>query len=189
MTNRIEAVVLAGGMARRMEGRDKGLQYWNDKPLIAYVLERLKSQISNIAINANRNIEQYQQFGCDVFSDNLPDFQGPLSGMATALARTSADFVLFVPCDCPNLPLNLLEKLQSAVSKNRVFAAYAHDGNRAHPTFCLIAKTLAEPLNAYLAQGERRMLQFLEMQNAEVVDFSEQPSAFKNFNYLADLEN
>ena len=30
------------------------------------------------------------------FSDELPDFQGPLSGMLTALEKAKTDFVLFI---------------------------------------------------------------------------------------------
>ncbi len=186
---RIEAVILAGGKASRMGGCDKGLQLWQGLPLIAHSIKRLQPQISQISINANRNLAQYQQHGWPVFSDMLPNFQGPLSGMATALARLDCDFVLFVPCDCPLLPLNLLTKLQSAVLKNQVLAAYAHNGERQHPTFCLMSKKLLTPLTAYLAKGERRIFHFLQSQHAIEVDFSEQPQAFKNFNYLQDLQS
>ena len=51
----ISAVILAGGKARRMGGCDKGLQLLHGKPLIARVIERLRPQVGEIAINANRN--------------------------------------------------------------------------------------------------------------------------------------
>ncbi|WP_439291001.1 molybdenum cofactor guanylyltransferase MobA [Lonepinella koalarum] len=183
----ISAVILAGGKARRMQGADKGLQILAGKPLVEHILRRLQAQLEDIAINANRHIEQYQQFGLPVFSDELVDFQGPLSGILTGLKRAETDYVLFVPCDCPFLPLNLLEKLKSAVLISQSLVAYASDGEREHPTFCLISRQLFPVLSAYLNQGERRMLQFMREQGAVAVDFSEQKNAFRNFNTLQEL--
>lgn len=187
METTISAVILAGGQAKRMGGVDKGLQLWQGKPLYKHIFQRLMSQVASISINANRNQEQYAQSGLPVFCDEAADFQGPLSGILTALKRATTDFVLFVPCDCPCLPLNLLQKLKSAVEKNDVLIAYAHDGEREHPTFCLISPQIATALSVYLAQGERRMLQFMRRYNAVAVDFSEQKAAFKNMNTLEDL--
>ena len=48
----------------------------------------------DISINANRHHTEYAQWGFPVFSDELPDFQGPLSGMLTALEQAKTDFVL-----------------------------------------------------------------------------------------------
>ncbi len=110
----ISAVILAGGKARRMNGADKGLQLLQNKPLISHVIERLQPQVIDISINANRHHEEYAQWVFPVFSDELPDFQGPLSGMLTALEQAKTDFVLFVPCDSPYFPQNLLEKLKKS---------------------------------------------------------------------------
>ncbi|MDU8925022.1 molybdenum cofactor guanylyltransferase MobA [Pasteurellaceae bacterium LIM206] len=187
MTESISAVILAGGLARRMAGRDKGLQLWRGKPLFQHILQRLAGQVEQISINANRNREIYAQAGYPVFCDELAGFQGPLSGILTALNRSTTDFVLFVPCDCPNLPLNLVRKLQSAVLKLGVLIAYAHDGERDHPTFCLISTRLKTALAAYLAGGERRMLRFMRDHHAVAVDFSEAKAAFVNLNTLDDL--
>jgi len=54
----ITAVVLAGGRATRMAGVDKGLVPVRGRPMIAYVLEALDSQVGKILVNANRNTEQ-----------------------------------------------------------------------------------------------------------------------------------
>ncbi|URL02209.1 molybdenum cofactor guanylyltransferase MobA [Avibacterium sp. 21-595] len=197
---KISAVILAGGLARRMGGADKGLQLLQGQPLFWHCYQRLTPQLNDIAINANRNQALYRQSGLPVFADELADFQGPLSGILTSLRLSHSDFVLFVPCDCPFLPLNLLEKLQqpilrslphsrSAGENSPVLLTYATDGEREHPTFCLVSTTLAEKLADYLQKGERRMLQFMRQNGAIAVDFSEQKAAFQNFNTLADLES
>lgn len=188
MTMTISAVILAGGKARRMEGRDKGLQLLGEKPLVEHILERLTPQIHNISINANRNQDAYAQWGYPVFSDELPDFQGPLSGMLTALSRAETDFVLFVPCDTPFFPLNLLEKLKSAVKNHRTLLAYACDEEREHPTFCLMSVSLKDKLRDYLASGERRLLQFMRENGGISVQFDANEGQFLNFNTLDDLQ-
>ncbi|MFZ7200314.1 molybdenum cofactor guanylyltransferase MobA [Avibacterium avium] len=197
---KISAVILAGGRARRMGGVDKGLQLFRGQPLVWHCYQRLKDQVAQVAVNANRNQERYAQLGLPVFADELADFQGPLSGILTGLKQVESDFVLFVPCDCPFLPLNLLEKLQqpilqslqdrqSAGENSPVLLTYATDGEREHPTFCLVSTLLAEKLADYLHSGERRMLQFMRENGAIAVDFRDQKEAFQNFNTLADLES
>ena len=184
----ISAVILAGGKARRMHGADKGLQLLQNKPLISHVIERLQPQVIDISINANRHHAEYAQWGFPVFSDELPDFQGPLSGMLTALEKAKTDFVLFVPCDSPYFPQNLLEKLQSAVKNDRTLMAYAKDKEREHPTFCLMSVLLKDKLRDYLASGERRLLQFMRENGGIAVRFTENEGRFVNFNTLADLQ-
>lgn len=102
-------VILAGGQARRMGGQDKGLVSLNDKPLIDYVYHRLHEQGATVAVNANRNQDTYGKYG-QVFGDVIENFPGPLGGIHAAMAQLNAEWYGFVPCDCPNLPHNLLEK-------------------------------------------------------------------------------
>ena len=188
MTISISAVILAGGQAKRMGGVDKGLQTLHGKPLFQFIYDRLHSQVEHISVNANRNQAIYATAGLPVFGDNIEGFQGPLSGILTALERADTDFVLFVPCDSPFFPDNLLEKLKSAVDFHGVSIAYVHDGEREHPTFCLMARSLKEKLAIYLAAGERRMLQFMRQNGAVSVDFSENKAAFTNINTLDELQ-
>ncbi len=184
----ISAVILAGGKARRMGGQDKGLQILGKQPLIQYVINRLQPQLHDISINANRSQTEYAKFGFPVFSDELPDFQGPLSGMLTALEKTKSDFILFTPCDTPFFPMNLLDKLQSAVKNDRTFIAYACDEEREHPVFCLMSVQLKEQLRHYLASGERRLLQFMKENDGISVKFTKEEGNFENFNTLDDLK-
>ena len=188
MTISISAVILAGGQAKRMGGVDKGLQPLQGKPLFQFIYDRLHSQVEHISVNANRNQAIYAVAGLPVFGDNIEGFQGPLSGILTALERSETDFVLFVPCDSPFFPDNLLEKLKSAVVFHGVSIAYVHDGEREHPTFCLMARSLKEKLAAHLATGERRMLQLMRQNGAVSVDFSENKAAFTNINTLDELQ-
>lgn len=185
----ISAVILAGGLARRLNGKPKGLQHWAGKPLISHIIERLRPQVSKISLNLNRLHAEHAHLYPDLpqYADERPDFQGPLSGILSGFAHIEGDYLLFVPCDCPLLPTNLVSKLHTAIRINQTQIAYAHDGERPHPTFALIHRSVTPALSAYLDQGQRRLLSFFTTQKSIAVDFSEQPQAFRNFNCEADF--
>lgn len=183
-SHQIVAVILAGGKATRLGGVDKGLQLLGEKSLVSHILERLSPQIGTIWLNINRSFEQYQQLFPNIltYQDDLADFQGALSGMLSGFKNITSDYLLFVPCDSPFLPENLVQKLTTSLIINDAQIAYAHDGERPHPTFALIHRTIMPALENYLATGERRLLQFFSTQKSIAVDFSEQPMAFRNLN-------
>ena len=101
ITEHISAVILAGGLARRMNGVEKGLQLLAGKPLISHILERLQPQLAGgqIYLNINRSFAEYQHHYPQLpfYQDSLADFQGALSGMLTGLQQIESDHLLFIP--------------------------------------------------------------------------------------------
>lgn len=186
MSGDITAVVLAGGLGRRMGGVDKGLQLLEGRPLVAWVLDRLRPQVSSILINANRNQDRYAAFGYPVVPDLVPDFAGPLAGLHAAMSLTEAPLVLCVPCDSPHLPPDLVARLSDALEQAQGELAVASDGEREHPVFCLARRELLPSLGDYLAAGERRLALWQGRHRKVVVRFDD-AGAFANFNTLDDL--
>ena len=187
--NNVTAVILSGGLARRFNGVEKGLQHFAGKTLISHIIERLEPQTCKIFLNINRLHHEYAQKYPSIpyYSDKLNNFQGPLSGMLSGFEHIESEYLLFVPCDSPFVPHNLCQKLTTALRINQAQIAYAHDGERSHPTFCLIHRSILPSLISYLACGERRVLQFFHSQRYVAVDFSEQPESFQNFNCAEEL--
>ncbi|MCK3655197.1 molybdenum cofactor guanylyltransferase [Pasteurellaceae bacterium Macca] len=185
----ITAVILAGGLARRLNGAEKGLQPLYGKALIEHILPRLTPQVGKIYLNINRSQAEFatRYPNLPTYGDTLSGFQGPLSGMLSGFQQIEGDYLLFVPCDSPFLPLNLAQKLTTALTINQAEIAYAHDGSRPHPTFALFHRRVVPALTAYLEAGERRLLHFFHTQRSVAVDFSEQPHAFQNFNTFGDF--
>lgn len=178
----VTAVILAGGLARRMGGQDKGLIALSGRPLIAHVLERIAPQVSQILINANRNVEAYRAFGHPVISDTLSDFPGPLAGFLAAMQACNSDFIVTLPCDGPCLPDNLVARLVDAQQAAGADIAVAHDGNRLQPVHALISTRLQPSLAAYLQSGERKIDRWYDQQKTVQVDFSDAPDTFLNIN-------
>ena len=187
----LSAIILSGGRATRMNGVDKGLVMLQQKPLIAHVVARLKPQVDEIFINANREIAQYEAFGLPVLKDENEEFIGPLAGFSLGLQRAKHDYVLTVPCDSPLLPLDLAERLLSGMAVSRADIAVASSDENSHPVFCLMKKSVLPNLQAYIVSGERRVSAWQKSQKYIEVDFSDCSEAFTNLNTfddLADLE-
>ncbi len=181
MNERITGVILAGGRGQRMGGEDKGLVPLAGRPMVEHVLAALAPQVDALAISANRNLERYRGYGHSVITDSDPNFQGPLAGMAAALAQATTPLALFVPCDGPRLPADLAARLHAALGPDTPVAV-AHDGERLQPAHALVRTDLARRLAAALPAGERRIAHCLRSLGAVTVDFSDQSAAFANVN-------
>ena len=187
----ISSILLAGGRATRMGGVDKGLVVLQQKALTAHVIARLKSQVDEIFISANREIEIYKTFGYTVLQDTNADFIGPLAGFFLGLQNAQYDYVLTVPCDSPLLPLDLAERLLSGMAASHTDIAVASSDENSHPVFCLMKKSVLPSLQVYIDSGERKVSAWQKSQKTTEVDFSDCSEAFTNLNTfddLADLE-
>ena len=182
----IIGVVLAGGRATRMGGKDKGLQLRNGKPLWQHVADALAGQVSARVLSANRHIDIYQRSGLPVYQDTLADYPGPLAGMLSVMQQDRGEWFVFCSCDTPFIPACLVERMVQQRGDSPV--VWAHDGERDHPTIALIHRSLIPALQDYLAAGERRVMVFMRQSGGHSVDFSDLKSAFVNVNTLEDLQ-
>jgi molybdenum cofactor guanylyltransferase len=188
----ISSIILSGGRATRMNGEDKGLVLLQQKPLIAHVVGRLKTQVDEILINANREIAAYEAFGFPVLQDENEEFLGPLAGFNLGLQHAKHDYVLTVPCDSPLLPLDLAERLYNSMTASLMDIAVASSDENVHPVFCLMKKSVLPSLQAYIESGERKVSAWQKSQKYIEVDFSDfdlqdSTSAFVNLNTFEDL--
>lgn len=184
----ITGLILAGGRSSRMAGHDKGLLELLDRPMIDHVIQRLKPQVSQILISANRHIDQYQQYGYKVLLDDYDDFRGPLAGMSRGLSNSDSEYLLTVPCDGPLLPVDLANRMLACAQKNKVQAVLAFDGQYRQPTYNLIHQDLLPALIQSLENNEHKLGKWLMDHGAFSLDFSDQQSAFINVNTPGDLE-
>ncbi|MEZ8637279.1 molybdenum cofactor guanylyltransferase MobA [Vibrio cyclitrophicus] len=178
-------VILAGGQASRMGGKDKGLVELNGSPLIQYVINKLSQQDVSITINANRNLDSYQAFA-PVVSDSFPDYPGPLGGIHAGLLNATTDWVGFVPCDSPQISDDLVERFCSAVKEDSDILV-AHDGEFKQPVFTLFHKRVLPKLEAFLERGDRKIILLYKECVTEYVDFSDSPNCFVNLNTPEEL--
>ena len=184
---KVAGVILAGGRARRMNNRDKGLVKFKGRPMVSYALAALAPVVDYVIINANRNIGQYRQFGCTVISDQTDSFDGPLAGVLSAMMHTDADVLIVMPCDSPLSKTRQLQKLLLTRAEKNTDVAVAFDGIRLPPVFFAIKAALKTSLQDYLASGQRKVATWLMQQNMVQADFSNEPEIFSNINTMDEL--
>ncbi len=195
----VTALILAGGRGSRMGGLDKGLQNFRGLPLALQTLMRLQLQSlppQEILINANRNLAAYESLGVAVWPDTLDGFAGPLAGFLTGLERCETPLLLTVPCDTPLFPLDLIERLHSALIDQdadlAMAAAREEDGElRPQPVFCLIRVEMLDSLVQFTHQGGRKIDTWTGQHRCAIVPFDrpqDTPEAFFNANTLEELQ-
>ncbi|AMK75819.1 MULTISPECIES: molybdenum cofactor guanylyltransferase MobA [Methylomonas] len=190
--NKVSGVVLAGGMARRMQEQDKGLLLCNNRPLVSYALAAMTPLVDELLISANRNQDLYQQFNYRVISDAEPSFDGPLAGILAAMQAAQHPTLLIAPCDSPLVATIHLQRLLDTLLAQDAEIAVAFDGERLHPVFAALRTELQLDLQNYLCSGERKLQSWFHRHLLVEVDFSDTPHIFANINTpaeLADLEH
>jgi molybdopterin-guanine dinucleotide biosynthesis protein A len=185
MTSDITVAILAGGQGTRVEGQDKGLMALDGEPLISRVREGLRGQAGALLICANRNADRYAQYGT-VVSDGISAFQGPLAGIAAALAACRSRWLLTAPVDSPRPPSDLSRRLHAAAVSGRSAAAVAHTGTRREPLFALYAASLSESA-AEALQRDLAVWRWQDELGIVEVDFSAQAADFLNLNTADDF--
>jgi molybdopterin-guanine dinucleotide biosynthesis protein A len=156
------AVVLAGGLARRMGGGDKPLRLLEGRPMLDHVLARLAPQAAAVVLNANGDPARFAAWGLPVLADGVPDYAGPLAGVLAALdwaaaLRPDLPWVVSAPGDSPFLPGDLVARLHQARDAAGTAMACARSGGWTHPPVGLWPVALRGELRAALEAGERKI--------------------------------
>ena len=191
----ITGLVLAGGRGSRMGGIDKGLQLHLGRPLALQALLRLQPQVGAVMVNANRNLGAYASMGVPVWPDALASggesYPGPLAGFLAGLAHCGTPYLATVPCDTPNFPADLVERLATALVAGgaEIAVAATLEGGRVQvqPVFCLMAVGLVKSLTAFTQAGLRKVECWASQQRCATVVFSD-ADAFFNANTLDELQ-
>ena len=184
----ITGIILAGGRATRMGGKDKGLVELAGRPLATHVLERLRPQVGDIVINANRNQDAYRGFGCPVIPDRDDAFRGPLAGIAAVMQAVDSELFVSVPCDAPLLPENLVQRLLEALPTTAGPCSVACSEGVIQPVFALFRKSAVPLIERYLEAGEKKVRRWHRLYHSIPVEF-DHADPFVNINTEAQLRS
>ncbi|WP_278923358.1 molybdenum cofactor guanylyltransferase MobA [Pseudophaeobacter profundi] len=197
-------VILAGGLATRMGGGDKGLLQIGGQSLLARVRDRLAPQVAGMALNANGDAVRFADLGLPVVADSIEGFAGPLAGVLAGLdwaAGQGAEAIVTAAADTPFFPTDLVARLLAASQGQThplVLATTPRTGeelksggrskvNR-HPTFGLWPVALRDDLRAALQDGLRKVVIWTDQHGGREALFDATPfDPFFNVNTPADL--
>ena len=188
-------VILAGGLASRMGGGDKGLLMLGGKRLLDSVIARLRPQVAGLALNANGDPARFAAFGLPVIADSVEGYAGPLAGVLSGLdwaAEQGAESIVTAAADTPFFPCDLVPRLILAaegMAQPLVLAATPDPrrGHARHPTFGLWPVSLRDELRDALAQGTRKVVQWTDRHQGREAMFPDE-EAFFNINTPDDLQ-
>ncbi len=186
--------ILAGGLARRMGGGDKGLRSIGGRSVLARLIERAAPQVTRLVLNANADPARFGQFGLPVVADGLPDHPGPLAGVLAVMdwaagAEPGTEWIVTLPADAPFLPRDLVARLHGERERAGATLACAASGGRTHPVIGVWPVGMRDDLrHAVAGEGLRKIDRFTARYATVAVEWPAEPvDPFFNVNTPEDL--
>ncbi|MGB0683054.1 MAG: molybdenum cofactor guanylyltransferase MobA [Magnetovibrionaceae bacterium] len=190
----IAGLILAGGLARRMGGGDKGLKQVGGRPVLDWVVERAKAQTAPLILNAGGDPNRFKAYGLPVVEDVVPGAQGPLAGILTGLDwlaqhHPGIEWMVSFTTDAPFIPRDLAQRLWQSCEERSAELACAVSNGRTHPVFGLWRVGLRADLRDALVGEEMRKIDRWTARYALAeVEFDTHPvDPFFNINRPEDL--
>lgn len=181
------AVIVAGGRSSRL-GREKAFELIRGRSILDRIICCLESQVTDLAINANGEVQRFAHAGIPVISDLITAVQTPLGGLHAALHYADDhgyEAVLTVPSDAPFLPVDLVQRLLAA-DKPAAIAASA--GQQHYLTGLWSSALLTSLARAVEMPRTPRLQDWVRMCEASVVEWPAEPyDPFFNVNTPEEL--
>lgn len=164
MSEPVAAVLLAGGLSRRMGGTDKMLLEVGGRSLLQRVIDRTRPQVSTMLLNINGDPSRFAAFDLPVRSDIVEGYAGPLAGILTGMewvreTLPGVHWLVSLATDTPMMPEDLVARLLAAVTEEGADIGCAQSGETRHPVFGLWPVRLAADLRRALVEEDIRKVE------------------------------
>ncbi len=189
----ISGVILAGGRSSRMQFENKALLELGGKSLIEHVIEGAKPQVAQLLINANRDLQRFNELDIPVEPDKFGVDAGPLAGIVTGMQYSRKHFpevkaLACFPADVPWFPSDMVAQLAAAMHAESTQVAWLCTAEQWQPLFSLWSLSLENDLLAALGDGlysPMALIRSLPNSQLNIVDIA--PGDFANLNTPEDL--
>lgn len=189
----VSAIVLAGGMSRRL-GRNKAVEPLGGEPLVLRVIRRVSQVVGEVVVVV-ADIERASVLplpaSARVAVDVFPG-AGSLGGIFTGLSAAGAPWGLAVACDMPFLDVALLKHMLSL--RGGCDAVVPELDGRPEPTHALYSKACLPHMERGLRAGKLKIAGFFDdvrvrqMPEPEIDRFDPEHLSFMNINTQEDLD-
>jgi len=153
----VTGVLLAGGRASRMGGRDKAFAAVDGEPIAARTLRLFRTIFPQVIVATNRP-ERYRAFGVETVTDVFSGC-GPLAGIHAAMRQASHPYVFVVACDMPGLDPDVIRFLLARIGDvDAVVPRWDHDIEPLHAVYAVRLLPLVEEA---LHAGHHALREFL----------------------------
>jgi len=169
-------------------GQDKALLLLHGTTLLERSIRTLQSAVRPVVVACGHS-DRYPLAGVRCISDSVQDC-GPLGGILAAMEESTADAVLILACDLPFITPDLLLMLRTAPSGESIILPSA--GGDLQPLCGRYPRSLEPALRRFLAEGKRKVLDFVESQNHHYIVITDdhplfRPSLLANINTREEL--
>lgn len=163
MTDRISALILAGGNSTRM-GQDKASIAWDGVPLLRRVYDVA------IACTPSTYVltpwpDRYREIlppDCCWLEESQPG-AGPIVALSQGCQQLDCEWIWLLGCDLPLLQADVLRHWIGQLDRLSpdILALVPQSGDRWEPLCGFYRRSIASPLNAFLGTGGRSFQRWL----------------------------
>ncbi len=161
------AVILAGGMSRRM-GRDKAALPFGEETMLSHLVHLYRPYFDVTAVSLNTP-GRFDTAGAMEVVDRHPG-DGPMAGLEAAFLDTGADVIFLTGTDLPLGDPALAQHLLKTLANHDACLLRSDKG--LEPVFAVYSSSCLPTIRSALEQGRRSMLHMLQQ-----VDMLELPAA------------
>lgn len=153
----VTGVILAGGRASRMGGRDKAFAAVDGEPIAVRTVRLFQRLFPEVLVATNRP-ERFAGLGVTTVADRFPG-AGPLAGLHASLLAARHPHVFVVACDMPRLDPNVIRFLVARIgATDAVVPCWEGDVEPLHAVYATRCAPLVE---ARLRAGRFALREFL----------------------------
>ncbi len=165
MSERIGAVILAGGRSSRM-GEDKAALLLDGQTLLQRTILTVSQLTTSVTVVGSPPPESATA-NCRIIPDNYPG-EGPLGGILTGFSCSGERMRLVLACDMPLLSCELLELLISSFD-GVSDAVVPQRGDYLEGLCALYSKSAVNKLQGFFDSGGRSIHRGLKQLNVQVI--------------------
>jgi len=165
----VAGVVLAGGHASRMGGRDKAFAAVEGEPIAVRAVRIFRSLFAQVLVSTNRP-ERFAGLDVQTVADQFPGC-GPLAGIHAALLASRYPHVFVAACDMPGLDPEVIRFLLGRVgSAEAVVPCWDGDVEPLHAVYAVGA---LREIEAHLRAGQNAVRDVLRRLRVDYVSEAE----------------
>jgi molybdopterin-guanine dinucleotide biosynthesis protein A len=174
-------IILCGGKSCRF-GRDKGMCYLGDKPMIQYSIDTLQKLFKRIIISSND--KEYAKLGYLTIEDQIKEI-GPIGGIISAMEISETEDNMIISCDMPLLSDGLIQFIYE--NRGKSLAATPIFDNFPEPLCSYFNKNALPKIKSFVSSGNYKMLKMLESLDYKKIEIDDSlsffdPNLFLNIN-------
>lgn len=151
------AVILAGGMSRRM-GRDKAVLPFGEETMLSHLVNTFRPHFDLVAVSLNK-AGRFDTAGALEVVDRHPG-DGPMAGLEAAFLETGADVIFLTGTDLPLGDPALAKHLLELRGDHDVCLIRSEKGPE--PLFAVYSSACLPAIQKALAEGRRSMFHMLQ---------------------------